>query len=1320
MKISSLLILFFSFFTTLSISGSHIKIVGETSDGITLHQEEVINIDVVRQTLIDLSHSGETIGIEFSDLAKPLIFAAEDIIVTATTIHISSAKHNFLLALVGDKLSMRVMSETEVLTLRTVDSTVKINSARTDLRDNILVEVGTSVDQHLLSVMGGMSNFMGHWITATIDIADAYDRLTDLQLIFSNPIQLNTNSKLFANNSPIIATGFLGQSWGTVICRETDVAVHITGLDIPGGRGHSNSGDTYCNIESGSDFDMAVVQGYSSGLRVSDFAHELGHTLGLGHEYGSVCSLDNGYFMCSFGTSKDPSEWNLSSSLIASAENQASNASCTGESDDTNECDYCRFTNFVTFEDMTFVPRGGGNIGEFVFSDCNTSITDQIHEISLETLGGCASENYEFYIVAAKYNSLPTIEFTDFPSNLTVTESPQKTELFGVLSIPDMQTGFSSIKFKVLNFVPASSSALPQVRLSIRHKKVGQANFSPDYPSHSIILRKKEIIAATPGQKWSEIVQVNNLDLNQIEDYKIHVTEDLDIDIDHSFKNCKFEFSPQTNLSITNANVSFIGDSKEESELKSCVDRWHGVEVVGSSNVTIENTIITNTTVGITVENGATATISDLDITNTLSGIQIDGGGALQLETATISGVSNTSGSGILLSANARAVIEDFSISKFQFGIRGNNQLGVTGIIEGTISDVEVGILMESSQPIIEYVTTADCVVGMYLSSCGGSMINHNTFGYSSVGAVVNHSPSSFISRNTIGTSTESGPNGLIMVSSGGSFVLENPMIKANRLGALIVGGGVVMEQCTLEVESSIGVASAGVQLVQNSGTHFVGNVIRANETSSALETIMCTGSNISNNGLFHYSESSDRTAAIRSLGSMDETIEANDIDGFFLVSQNGISQASGLMAQNSTVNTYDCNFIDESTEGLGVYYNADFHTIRGNHFLNSLIDMEIRSVVGRQEHHGNVFVNGSARATGLSSNQINLSQFTANCAHPNVPNLCPSDPVPVSGWIIPDPSTLAVYTCTGNIGPGLAPSDPTLCTYFTHLKTTKESLPEQFFVKLYHLLRLERVRDNYTLPDCIKQDSTLQALCGLVELVGVKTSLDSIATNETNTSALTMAQETYAQASIQGKETARGSLQQELTNVKQDLLDEMVRDSLSLDSLRSEIDLIQCSDSLLVKWKDILKAYITYIQEGEVAQGDRTMLVNEGQACSDRYGDAIHLARVMANTFTSTHYDVFDDCTSTGTSPRSAGKSVTTDITVYPNPSTGLINVDFDTPFTGSMTVVDLTGKVLLSKSIENLKGTTMQIQGAAGVYYLHCKNDEGIESIQKILFID
>jgi len=91
-------------------------------------------------------------------------------------------------------------------------------------------------------------------------------------------------------------------------------------------------------------------------------------------------------------------------------------------------------------------------------------------------------------------------------------------------------------------------------------------------------------------------------------------------------------------------------------------------------------------------------------------------------------------------------------------------------------------------------------------------------------------------------------------------------------------------------------------------------------------------------------------------------------------------------------------------------------------------------------------------------------------------------------------------------------------------------------------------------------------------------------------------------------------------------------------------------------KWADIYKDYIDFVQTGKVAEENKTVLEQYSRQCSDLYGDAIHLARAMVNSYNDTYYDVYDGCIDNPLEPR-VDKGSTFNAIIKPNPTTGEFN---------------------------------------------------------------
>lgn len=116
----------------------------------------------------------------------------------------------------------------------------------------------------------------------------------------------------------------------------------------------------------------------------------------------------------------------------------------------------------------------------------------------------------------------------------------------------------------------------------------------------------------------------------------------------------------------------------------------------------------------------------------------------------------------------------------------------------------------------------------------------------------------------------------------------------------------------------------------------------------------------------------------------------------------------------------------------------------------------------------------------------------------------------------------------------------------------------------------------------------------------------------------------------------------------------------------------------------------------------------------SDKYGDAIHLARSMANTFDKTYFDVFDDCPEE-IRPRAA--SNTLNAIVQPNPTTGELNIVMENPFTGNIEMFDITGKLVFSDRCENILEKTIHLNLNEGVFMLKITSIDGESDTEKVI---
>ncbi|MBK9737154.1 MAG: T9SS type A sorting domain-containing protein [Saprospiraceae bacterium] len=177
--------------------------------------------------------------------------------------------------------------------------------------------------------------------------------------------------------------------------------------------------------------------------------------------------------------------------------------------------------------------------------------------------------------------------------------------------------------------------------------------------------------------------------------------------------------------------------------------------------------------------------------------------------------------------------------------------------------------------------------------------------------------------------------------------------------------------------------------------------------------------------------------------------------------------------------------------------------------------------------------------------------------------------------------------------------------------------------------------------------------------------------------------------------------------------------DSSRLDSIRLELNQINCDSQIVKKWRDILKIYINFIQLDSLSSNDKTSLLQYSMECADLYGDAINLARVIVATFNGDNFEKYDGCIP-HTGIRNFTKPfINSEINVYPNPTTGMIKVVFPKQFTGLSVIYDINGKHILSRDLEKSDSVDYDLTAHSGVLILQLISKNGLRETFKIMII-
>jgi hypothetical protein len=723
---------------------------------------------------------------------------------------------------------------------------------------------------------------------------------------------------------------------------------------------------------------------------------------------------------------------------------------------------------------------------------------------------------------------------------------------------------------------------------------------------------------------------------------------------------------------------------------------------------------------GIKVKSGGILKIiGKTELDHAINAIEADDNSTVFIEAGlTVRGL-NVSSSGITLNGNVNFnLVSTLDIENCKVGISVVNPQNVKfgAANKKVIKICPVGLRIKGGYIDIENFTLEDCKEGIKLESTTNlCYLRNNTIkGNFNTGVVAKNCAFNVLENNTIGSVVK---RGFVGINSYGS--INN--IHANQIFA--------KQTCISSVESYVDIYKNYMFLENTSlwplsqlrsaislstydeGSNVENNIINVNKANYAINVGAGGKLYIKNNLIDFFTPSNHRPSVINTSGIVDGEISANII--------HGSTAAGGIHVQNSMANAVECNDISGTGESMSVFYNSDLQTIKAN-TLSGTQDLVVRSVVGPQTHHGNKFNGGNTNALALTDDEVALSRFRVN---KNIAGLkyMPSNPMPGNDRWFRHEDNPNASNCNGVlIGPEWELDPMRLCTYFVYLKSIIDSLPERFFINLYHLLKYEKLNPGFALPACIKQDSTLLHLCGLQKIVEISVALDTIGHHPSLIQNVKTLKDQYFNATDSlTKINLKQSIKIEWDHINLKLPAANIKDSLKLDSLENLLASVLCDSMLILKWKEIYKLYIKFKKTGTVSPMDTLLVKQYSSECADLYGDAIHLARVMASSFTDHNYAIYDDCIALP-APRSKIIGVAEEsITAFPNPSTGIIQVKLPSQYTGHLGISDIHGRRISEQNINKSEFLTLDLTSNLGVNTLHFRSQNGIVQTIKIIVI-
>lgn len=142
-------------------------------------------------------------------------------------------------------------------------------------------------------------------------------------------------------------------------------------------------------------------------------------------------------------------------------------------------------------------------------------------------------------------------------------------------------------------------------------------------------------------------------------------------------------------------------------------------------------------------------------------------------------------------------------------------------------------------------------------------------------------------------------------------------------------------------------------------------------------------------------------------------------------------------------------------------------------------------------------------------------------------------------------------------------------------------------------------------------------------------------------------------------------------------------------------------------------------MKQGEVAESDKQKVLAYSVECSDEYGDVIHLARAMANTYDNTYFDMYDGCLQASDQRSSKESNASDKIDIYPNPTLGQVYLQLPVHYYGQAEVYSIDGSLISSTPITDSNISVLDISSGSGVNYIHLRSKSGEVVTKKIIVL-
>jgi hypothetical protein len=451
-----------------------------------------------------------------------------------------------------------------------------------------------------------------------------------------------------------------------------------------------------------------------------------------------------------------------------------------------------------------------------------------------------------------------------------------------------------------------------------------------------------------------------------------------------------------------------------------------------------------------------------------------------------------------------------------------------------------------------------------------------------------------------------------------------------------------------------------------------------------------------------------------------------------------GDGKTRGLYSASGTKNLIRCNTVNDLSHGIEFFDAATDITLQGNQFSNLFHGLEMAEMawIGKQYEantdvgYGNRWTNNvetsNAGQVGAYHNSalptvIDLSKFHVNSKLTNCGNPVFLPTNNQTNWFSPN-LTCAIQcggSCPPPVVPGLlSPNTPkTLKEQIANGQIDMLSIPAGMKAKsrmqLYRILDEQPTLLSDASMNTFKNVETGTTIGAFYAIEKSISNLPSLSITDSTTIAT---QTTMLKNALKGiwqinltatpNETQRNQLFAQATTASNQIqaIDEAQRNltSMQLQFLKAQNAAISVSEPWEINQKAVNNWTLTGLNGEDLAASVAPLALNIANQCPLEGGDAVYAARgIYNNNFDAAK--TFDDallCANVGHRSEPAGKVVTNDLLIYPNPTDDLLYIESKNIENTTFSMVNSLGQIVKSGTLDGSAISTSDL--ISGLYWL------------------